>query len=70
MPVVRISLEWAMSPEQGKSSGMIATFSLWTGMFGIAYPPFLMKQLYCCDLIVMASFVEIIYLEKVRMTVG
>jgi hypothetical protein len=31
--VVKISSEWVTGPEQGKSSGRIATFSLWTGMF-------------------------------------
>jgi len=31
--VVKISLEWVTGPEQGKSSGRIATFSLWTVMF-------------------------------------
>jgi len=31
--VVKISREWVTGPEQGKSSGRIATFSLWTGMF-------------------------------------
>jgi len=31
--VVKISPEWVKGPEQGKSSGRIATFSLWTGMF-------------------------------------
>jgi hypothetical protein len=30
--VVKISPEWVMDPEQGKISGRIATFSLWTGM--------------------------------------
>ena len=33
LPVVKISPEWVIGPEQGKSSGRIATFSLWTGMF-------------------------------------
>jgi hypothetical protein len=33
LPVVKISPEWVTSPEQGKSSGRIATFSLCTGMF-------------------------------------
>ena len=33
LPVVKISPEWVTGPEQGKSSGRIATFSLWTGMF-------------------------------------
>jgi len=31
--VVKISPEWVTGPEQGKSSGRIATFSFWTGMF-------------------------------------
>ena len=31
--MVKISPEWVTVPEQGKSSGRIATFSLWTGMF-------------------------------------
>jgi len=31
--VVKISPEWVTGPEQGKSSGRIATFSLWIGMF-------------------------------------
>jgi len=47
--VVKISPEWVTGPEQGTSSGMIATFCLWTGMFGDGFPPFLMKQLYRCD---------------------
>jgi hypothetical protein len=33
LPVVKISPEWVTGPEQSKSSGKIATFSLWTGMF-------------------------------------
>jgi len=31
--VVKTSPEWVMGPEQGKSSGRIATFSLWTSVF-------------------------------------
>ena len=31
--MVRISPEWVTGPEQRNSSGRIATFSLWTGMF-------------------------------------
>ena len=31
--MVKISPEWVTGPEQGKSNGRIATFSLWTGMF-------------------------------------
>jgi hypothetical protein len=30
--MVKISPEWVTDPEQGNSSGRIATFSLWTGM--------------------------------------
>jgi len=33
LAVVKISPEWVTGSEQGKSSGRIATFSLWTGMF-------------------------------------
>jgi len=33
LPVVEISSEWVTGPEQGKSSGRIATFNLWTGVF-------------------------------------
>ena len=33
LPVVKISPEWVTGPEQGKSSGRIVTFNLWTGMF-------------------------------------
>ena len=31
--MVKIPPEWVTGPEQGKSSGRVATFSLWTGMF-------------------------------------
>ena len=31
--VVGPAPEWVTGPEQGKSSGRIATFSLWTGVF-------------------------------------
>jgi len=31
--MVKIYLEWVTSPEQGKSSGRVPNFSLWTGMF-------------------------------------
>ena len=39
--MVKISHEWVTGPEQVKSSGRIATFSLWTGMFmdGISSVP-------------------------------
>ena len=32
--MVKISRERVTGPEQGKASGRIAAFSLWTGMFG------------------------------------
>ena len=35
LPVVKISPEWVTGPEQGKSSGRVATFSLWTGLFRV-----------------------------------
>ena len=31
--MVEISPEWVTDPEQGKSSGRVATFSLWTSLF-------------------------------------
>jgi len=31
--LLKISPEWVTGPEQGKSSGRIATVSLWTGVF-------------------------------------
>jgi hypothetical protein len=31
--VVKFSPEWITGPEQGKTSGRIANFRLWTGMF-------------------------------------
>jgi hypothetical protein len=33
MAVIEMSSEWLTGPEQGKSSGRTATFSLWTGVF-------------------------------------
>ena len=33
LPVVKISPEWVTGLEQGKSSGRVATFNLWTGLF-------------------------------------
>ena len=33
--MVKISPELVTGPEQGKSSGRIVTFSLWTGMFRV-----------------------------------
>ena len=43
--MVKISPEWVTGPEQGKSSGRIATFSLCTGMFRDALDA-LMSQIY------------------------
>ena len=69
--MVKISPEWITDPEQGKSSGRIATFSLWTGIFrdGISsipgetpIPRRLRRNFLVC--------VNRVYHEKVRMTVG
>jgi len=71
LPVVKISPEWVMAPEQGKSSGRIANFSLWTGVFrdGISpipdetvIPLWLGRHFLVCE--------NRVYHEKVRMTVG
>ena len=69
--MVKISSEWVTGPEQGKSSGRIASFSLWTGMFrdGISSIPGetvillrLGRYFLVCE--------NRVYHEKVRMTVG
>jgi hypothetical protein len=39
-----MSHEWVTGPEQGKSSGKIATFSHWTGMFWDAISSRLIKK--------------------------
>jgi hypothetical protein len=71
LPVVKISPEWVMGPEQGKSSGRIATFSLWTSVFrdGISsipdetvIPLWLGRHFLVCE--------SRVYHEEVRMTVG
>ena len=63
--------EWVTGPEQGKSSGSVATFSLWTGMFrdGISsipgetvIPQWLGRHFLVCE--------NRVYHEKVRMTGG
>jgi len=69
--VAKFSPEWVTGPEQGKSSGRIATFRLWTGMFrdGISsipgvtvIPLWLGRHFVVCEYRV--------YHEKVRMAVG
>jgi hypothetical protein len=71
LPVVKVSPEWVTGPEQGKSSGRIATFSLRTGMFkdGISSIPdeivislWLGRHFLVCE--------SRVYNEKVWMTVG
>ena len=65
----KISPEWVTGPEQGKSSGRTATFSLWTGMFrdGISSipgetvtPMWLGRHFIVCE--------NRVYHEKVRTT--
>ena len=71
LPVVKISPKWVTIPEQGKSCGRIATFSLWTGMIrdGISsihgetvIPLWLGRHFLVRE--------NRVYHEKVRMTVG
>ena len=68
---LKISPEWVTGPEQGKTSGRIATFSLWTCMFrdGISsipgetvIPLWLGRHFLVCE--------NRVYHKKVRMTVG
>ena len=69
--MVKISPEWVTGPEQGKSSGRIATFCLWTGMFwdGISSIPVetVILLLLGCHFLVSENRV---YHEKVKLTVG
>ena len=69
--LLKISPKWVTGPEQGKSSGRIATFSLWTGVFrdGISSIPdetvillWLGRHFLVCE--------NRVHHEKVRMTVG
>jgi len=71
LPVFKISPELVTGPEQGTSSGRIATFSLWTGMFrdGISFIPgetviplWLGRHYLVCG--------NSVYRENVRMTFG
>jgi hypothetical protein len=64
--VVKISPELATGPEQGKSSGRIATFSLWTGMLrdGISSIPDETVRLYRYDSVVISSFVRTGYTTR------
>ena len=71
LPVVKIPPEWVTGPEQGKSSGRVATFSHRTGLFrdGISsipgetvIPLWLGRHFLVCE--------NRVYHEKVRMTVG
>jgi hypothetical protein len=55
--VFRISPEWFISPDQGNSSGRIATLSSEQSRFRMALSPLVMKHLYSYDLVVIASFV-------------
>jgi len=58
LPLVRISPEWVRSPEQGSLAVGLLRLSYGQTCFGVAFPALLMKQLYCCDLVVTASLWE------------
>ena len=64
LPVVKISPEWVTGQQQGKSSGRIATLASGPAWLGMAFPPFLVKQLYRCDSVVISSFVRIGYATR------
>jgi len=59
LQVVGISPEMVPSPEQGRFSGRTASFSLWTGMFRDGMYS-ISDETYCCDLVVFASFWELV----------
>jgi hypothetical protein len=59
LPVVKISPDMVMGPEQGKST-LVGFLPLASGpaCLGMASPPFLVKQLHRCDSVVISSFVR------------
>ena len=57
--MVKISPKWVTGPEQGKSNGRIATFSLWTGMFRDGISCISVETvIQLCDSDVISSFVR------------
>jgi len=67
--LLEFTLNWLQA--QSRVSPVVGLLTLASGQvyLGMAFPPFLIKQLYCCDLVIMASFVEMVYHGKVKMTV-
>ena len=68
--MVKISPEWVTGPEQVSPAVGLLPLASGPACLGMAFPPFLVKQLHCCDSVVIFSFVRTVYHEKVRMTVG
>lgn len=66
--MVGMAPERVTGPEQGKSNGKFATFSCWTGILGMAFPPD--ERNYTTDSVVIATFVGTVCHEKVRLTFG
>ena len=73
----RETCQWLKFPlnglrAQNRVSPVVGLLPLASGLacLEMAFPPFLVKQLYQCDLVVISSFVRMVYHEKVGMTVG
>ena len=64
LPVVKIFPEWVTGPEQ--VSPVVGLLPLASGLacLGMAFPPFLVKQLYRCDSVVISSFVRTEYTTR------
>jgi hypothetical protein len=62
--VVQISSEWVTGPEQGKSSGRVATFSLWTGVFREGTSSVLGETVIPPESVVISSFVRTGYTTR------
>ena len=64
LPAVKISLNglWA----QSRVSPAVGLLPLASGAacLGMAFPPFLVKQLYCCDSVVISSFARTGYIVR------
>ena len=64
LPVVKMSPEWVTGPEQGKFSVGLLPLASGPACLGMAFPPFLVKQLYRCDSVVISSFVRTGYTTR------
>ena len=65
LPMVKISSEWGYGPRD-RVSPVVGLLPLASGSacLGMAFPPFLVKQLYRCDSVAISSFVRTGYTTR------